>query len=85
MSAATAALSGKTSVKPSPVTRDEFIAKAGAMPCELNGIPIILEVKEFQTGSFGWNYSGKINVKIGGVLVPVQVGINATVCGSKLV
>lgn len=87
MSAATAALNGgtKKETKPADITRDEFLEKSGHLPIEINGVPCVMEVKEFSTGSFGWNFTGKINVKVGNKLLPCQGGFNLTVCGSKLV
>jgi serine/threonine protein kinase len=38
---------------------------------------------EFSAGSFGWYVNGKATIDIDGVSVPVQVGMNLTVIGSK--
>ncbi|HKB39774.1 MAG TPA: hypothetical protein VKD72_25280, partial [Gemmataceae bacterium] len=40
-------------------------------------------VKEFSTGSLGWYLNGKTVVEINGVRVPVQIGLNLTIIGSK--
>ena len=40
-------------------------------------------MKEFSTGSFGWNLNTKVIVDVGGQPVNVQVGMNLTVVGSK--
>jgi hypothetical protein len=40
-------------------------------------------VKEFSTGSFGWNVNAKTVIEVGGRRLPVQVGLNLTVIGSK--
>ncbi|MCZ7646940.1 MAG: hypothetical protein M5U26_16900 [Planctomycetota bacterium] len=66
-----------------PISREEFRAHAKAIKIEINGIPMMAEVKEFSTGSFGWYLSGKTALEIGGKTVSVQVGANLTVIGSK--
>ena len=65
------------------VTRAEFSAKAKPVKVEINGVPMMAEVKEFSTGSFGWYLSGKTVIEIDGKTVSVQVGANLTVIGSK--
>ena len=42
-----------------------------------------LVVKEFSTGSLGWNLSGKMDVLIGDTDCKTQVGLNLTLVGSK--
>ena len=66
-----------------PIERGEF--KEHAQPVEFNiaGTPVIAEAKEFSTGSFGWYFSGKVTVEVNGKKLPVQVGCNLTVVGSK--
>lgn len=66
-----------------PITRSEFREHAKALKVEINGIPMMAEVKEFSTGSFGWYLSGKSVVDINGKQVSVQIGMNLTVVGSK--
>ncbi|MCK6470935.1 MAG: hypothetical protein L6R28_04235 [Planctomycetes bacterium] len=43
---------------PCLVSRSEFRAKAKPIKVEVNGIPMMAEVMEFSTGSFGWYLSG---------------------------
>jgi hypothetical protein len=69
--------------KQCPVTRPEFRAGAKPLKVEINGVPLMAEVKEFSTGSFGWYLNGKTVVEIGGKPVSVQIGLNMTVVGSK--
>jgi hypothetical protein len=66
-----------------PITRAQF--RAGARPVEItiHGIPMRAEVKEFSTGSLGWYVNGKITMDVGGTAVPVQIGLNLTIVGSK--
>ncbi len=71
-----------------PVTREQFNAAAKAVVAEfrvgnqsvgmLSGVP-----RSFDSGSVGWYITGKIVVDIDGVATPVQIGLNATVVGSK--
>jgi hypothetical protein len=49
----------------------------------INGQEMTAEVKEFSTGSFGWNINGKTNVTVDGKTLSVQIGMNLTVVGSK--
>lgn len=44
---------------------------------------IVVPVKEFQTGSFGWYLNEKATVMVGGTPVSVQIGANLIVVGSK--
>jgi hypothetical protein len=66
-----------------PVSREQFRKSATPIVVTIDGRHFDAEVKEFSTGSLGWNINAKISVEIDGVKVPVQVGLNLTVCGSK--
>jgi hypothetical protein len=66
-----------------PITREQFHANARPITIQIGEDRLEAEVREFSTGSLGWYLSGKIKVDIGGVRVPVQVGLNLTVVGSK--
>jgi hypothetical protein len=68
---------------PCPVTRTQFLEHAEPVKVVINGQEMTAEKKEFSTGSFGWYINGKVNVAIEGKTVPVQVGLNLTVVGSK--
>ncbi len=65
------------------VTRAEFRETAQPVRVEINSAPMIALVKEFSTGSLGWYLNGKSVIDVGGKAVPVQIGINITVIGSK--
>jgi len=39
--------------------------------------------RQFSTGSFGWYLTGKATLSVNGQPIPVQVGTNLTVIGSK--
>ena len=66
-----------------PITREQFTEAAKPLKVEINGQSYLAEVKEFSTGSFGWNLNTKVIVDVGGQPVNVQVGMNLTVVGSK--
>jgi hypothetical protein len=44
---------------------------------------MVAPVKIFSTGSLGWYLNGKTSIKVDGVDVPVQIGLNLTIVGSK--
>ena len=65
------------------VTRAQFQAEAKPVEVTINGQPVVAEVKEFSTGSFGWHHGDKVTIKVGETYVKVQVGLTLTVIGSK--
>ena len=67
----------------SPITRAEFRESAQPVKIEINGIPMMAEVKEFSTGSLGWYLNAKPLIDVGGKQVSVQIGMNLTIVGSK--
>jgi hypothetical protein len=68
---------------PCPVSRSEFLANAKPLSVNVNGVPLMAEVKEFSTGSLGWYLNGKSTIDVGGKIVTVQIGMNLTIVGSK--
>ncbi|MCI0456918.1 MAG: hypothetical protein L0Z62_08065 [Gemmataceae bacterium] len=66
-----------------PVSREEFRNHARNISVSIAGMEQMALVKEFSTGSLGWNINGKMVVNINGKPVTVQVGLNLTVVGSK--
>jgi hypothetical protein len=66
-----------------PISRKDFIAHAQAISVKVGDIPMSAIVKEFSTGSLGWYLNGKTNIEVNGVAVPVQIGMNMTIVGSK--
>jgi hypothetical protein len=66
-----------------PITRSEFHTHAKPIEVVINGVPMPADVKEFSTGSLGWNVNNKMTVKVGEKSVTVQVGLNMTIIGSK--
>jgi hypothetical protein len=73
---------------PCNVSRSEFRQNARPMTLTITDstgkqITKTLEVKEFSTGSLGWNLSEKMEFAVGGKMVKCQVGMNATIANSK--
>lgn len=69
--------------KKCPISREEFSEKAQPVTIMIDGKELTAEVKEFSTGSFGWYLNGKTTIKVGDKSIPVQLGLNLTVVGSK--
>ena len=66
------------------ISRAQFRTHAKPIKIAIGEQPgIDAEVKEFSTGSLGWNLNAKVTLDIDGVRVPVQIGLNLTVVGSK--
>jgi hypothetical protein len=68
---------------PPPISLSTFIAKAEPVKVVINGVEMIADPKTFSTGSFGWYINGKTTITVDGKPLPVQVGLNLTVVGSK--
>jgi hypothetical protein len=66
-----------------PVSRAEFRSKAKPISVTIGSIPMQAEVKEFSTGSLGWFLNAKTVIDVDGKSVPVQIGLNLTIVGSK--
>jgi hypothetical protein len=66
-----------------PITRSQFHESARPVTVVINGVPLLAEVKEFSTGSLGWYLNGKTTIQVGDTPVPVQIGMNLTIVGSK--
>ena len=66
-----------------PITREQFRTKAKPLAVAINGKEMTAAVKEFSTGSLGWNISDKMQIEIDGKPVMVQIGLNLTIVGSK--
>ena len=67
----------------SPVSRAQISEKVEPVKIMINGQAMQAEVKEFSTGSFGWNLNAKTIVTVDGKPLSVQIGMNLTVVGSK--
>jgi hypothetical protein len=66
-----------------PITREQFRTKAQPLAVVINGKEMTAAVKEFSTGSLGWNINDKLQIEVDGKPVTVQVGLNLTIIGSK--
>jgi hypothetical protein len=66
------------------LSRAEFLQHAKDLPIKIADLPPLdAEVKQFSTGSLGWNLNGKTKLTINGHEVKVQIGLNLTIIGSK--
>lgn len=69
---------------PPPISLTAFQAAAQPIKVVINGVEMTADVKApFSTGSFGWNINGKTTITVDGKALPVQIGMNLTVVGSK--
>jgi hypothetical protein len=66
-----------------PITRAEFRANAQPLEVKIQGTELKAPVKEFSTGSLGWNINEKMQLEVAGKPVMVQIGLNLTIIGSK--
>ena len=66
-----------------PISRTQFVEKAEPVRIVINGQEMLAEVKEFSTGSFGWNLNAKTIITVDGKPLSVQIGMNMTIVGSK--
>jgi len=66
-----------------PIDRVEFKQNAVPVTFEIAGTQVTADPREFSTGSFGWYFTGKVSIEVNGKRLPVQVGCNLTVVGSK--
>ncbi len=65
------------------LTRARFRSGAKPVDITINGNQMQAMVKEFSTGSLGWFLNAKTTIDVDGQLVPVQIGLNLTIVGSK--
>src|SRR5438067_727410 len=65
------------------ITREQFRTAAKPIRVVINGKELLAGVKEFSTGSLGWNINDKLAIEVAGQTVMVQVGLNLTIIGSK--
>jgi hypothetical protein len=66
-----------------PVSRKTFLESARPVEVLIGGQLVLATMKEFGTGSFGWNVNGKATIMVDGKAVTVQVSGNLTAIGSK--
>lgn len=66
-----------------PISLDKFKKEAKPLTVTIGDKQVIVPVKEFATGSFGWYMNEKVTIMVGDVAVSVQVGANLIVVGSK--
>jgi hypothetical protein len=67
-----------------PITRDQFNANAKGVVVTLpDGQKLLLDARQFSTGSLGYYANGKVTLDVGGTPVKFQVGFQLTAIGSK--
>lgn len=66
-----------------PLTAAEFAKNAKPLTVVIGDKTVIVPVKEFATGSFGWYLNDKVTIMVGDKAVSVQIGANLIVVGSK--
>lgn len=67
-----------------PMTAEDFFRVAKPLSVVLDGVPMAAVPKQFSTGSFGWYLNHKTTVTVDGIPIPIQMGFNLTVIGSKV-
>jgi len=65
------------------ISKNDFLKAASPLAIDIGGVKLIGQVKEFESGSYGWYAGDRVTMDIGGKAVRVQVGINMTVVYSK--
>lgn len=68
---------------PCPISKDDFLSQAQPIELDIAGTKMTATPRQFSTGSFGWYLTGKATMMVNGKPIPVQVGTNLTVIGSK--
>lgn len=66
-----------------PVTRAEFTESAKPLLVKIGDAQVILNPKEFKTGSFGYFSNEKVIVQVGGTPVKFQANLQLAAIGSK--
>lgn len=71
------------SKKSCPIKKSVFLSVAEPLTVEIAGQSFQIAPRSFTSGSVGYYATGKVNVMVDGKLVPLQLGLNLTVIGSK--
>lgn len=66
-----------------PITRVRFRAQAKPIHVKIGSLEVDVDPKEFSTGSLGWSLNARTTLEVDGLRLPVQIGLNLTVVGSK--
>ena len=66
-----------------PISREHFRTTVTEIPVTIAGKTVMVDPKEFSTGSLGWYLADKVQIEVGGKKCTVQVGLNLTIVGSK--
>lgn len=67
------------------MTKNEYLAKAKpTVVVIIDGVPVVANVKQFSTGSVGYNANGKVALQLAnGEVLKYQLSMNITAIGSK--
>lgn len=65
------------------IDNSEFLNTAEPLVATVAGVPIMLEPREFGTGSVGFHHGGTMTVMVGSKVIKVQANVLLTVVGSK--
>jgi hypothetical protein len=65
------------------ISAKSFLDNAGPLKVMIGDQVLTAEARSFATGSFGWYINGKVTLEVDGKRIPVQVGANMIVVGSK--
>lgn len=73
----------KKTVLPAGTTRKGLVAAGKKVQVTIEGRTQTADIREFSTGSVGWNVNDKQDIVIDGVTYKCQVGLNVTIIGTK--
>lgn len=66
-----------------PISRESFFESNPPLVVGIDNLDLVLQPKEFGTGSFGWMHKGNITIQVNGIPTKVYLNLIATVVGSK--
>lgn len=66
-----------------PLSREEFRLAAKGLRCRFGDKEIVVDPKEFGSGSLGWFTNEKFVLEVGGIPAKVQATVSVTLIGSK--
>jgi len=68
--------------KSCPIGRDRFLKNAKPLTLVIDGKQMVIPLKEFSTGSFGWFTNDKFSIEVDGVVLKIQPSISLVVVKS---
>ena len=73
---------GKSENNTCPIGRQQFLDKAKPLTLVIDGKQMVIPLKEFSTGSFGWFTNDKFSIEVDGVVLKIQPSISLVVVKS---